>query len=60
VEAETLWSQSYAGSAAQVADKLRKLAQEQSLDEIVILTWTHSREVKRRSYELLAQEFSLS
>jgi luciferase family oxidoreductase group 1 len=58
-EVETLWAQSYAGSAAQVAEKLRKLAQEQSLDEIVILTWTHSREVKRRSYELLAAEFNL-
>lgn len=58
-EAENLWAQSYAGSAAQVAEKLRKLAQEQSLDEIVILTWTHSKAVKRRSYELLAAEFNL-
>ncbi len=42
-----------------MAEKLRKLAQEQGLDEIVILTWTHSKAVKRRSYELLAAEFSL-
>lgn len=59
-EMENLWASSYAGSAKQVADKLRRLAQEQQLDEIVILTWTHSRDVKRRSYELLAQEFDLA
>lgn len=59
-EVESLWANSYAGSAAQVAQKLRRLAQDNQLDEIVILTWTHSRAVKRRSYELLAREFDLT
>jgi luciferase family oxidoreductase group 1 len=59
-ETEALWQRSYAGSAGQVAQKLRRLAAGMQLDEIVVLTWTHDQEVKRRSYELLAREFNLS
>lgn len=48
------------GSASQVADKLRKLADRLQLDEVVIITWTHDAAAQARSYELLAQEFSLA
>ncbi|WP_353138148.1 LLM class flavin-dependent oxidoreductase [Limnohabitans sp.] len=48
------------GSASQVADKLRKLAHRLQLDEVVIITWTHDAAAQARSYELLAQEFSLA
>lgn len=48
------------GSASQVADKLRKLAHRFQLDEVVIITWTHDAAAQARSYELLAQEFSLA
>ncbi len=48
------------GSAPQVADKLRKLAERLQLDEVVIITWTHEPAAQARSYELLAQEFSLT
>jgi len=48
------------GSAPQVADKLRKLAERLQLDEVVIITWTHEPSAQARSYELLAQEFSLA
>lgn len=48
------------GSAAQVGRRLRALAQELELDELVIITWTHDAAARRRSYELLAREFGLS
>ncbi|BDU54998.1 LLM class flavin-dependent oxidoreductase [Limnohabitans sp. TEGF004] len=48
------------GSAPQVADKLRKLAERLQLDEVVIITWTHEPAAQARSYELLAKEFSLT
>ncbi len=48
------------GSAPQVADKLRKLAERLQLDEVVIITWTHEPKAQARSYELLAQEFALA
>lgn len=59
-EVEALWQRSFAGSAPQVAQKLRSYAAQMQLDELVILTWTHSQDVKRRSYELLAREFGLA
>jgi luciferase family oxidoreductase group 1 len=48
------------GSAAQVAGKLRALAERLQLDEVVIITWTHEPAAQARSYQLLAQEFSLA
>ena len=47
------------GSAPQVSDKLRQLAERLQLDEVVIITWTHEPAAQARSYELLAQQFSL-
>jgi luciferase family oxidoreductase group 1 len=43
------------GSAAQVAEKLQRLAQTHEVDELAIITWTHSAKAQARSYELLAQ-----
>ncbi len=48
-----------AGTGAQVAGRLRALAAEFALDEIVVNTWTHDPEARRRSYELLAREFPM-
>lgn len=48
------------GSAAQVGEKLRHLATALAMDELVIITWAHDPQVRRRSYELLAQEFALA
>jgi luciferase family oxidoreductase group 1 len=50
----------YVGNVAQVATKLRALAEELELDELVINSWTHDPKVRRRSYELLAREFALT
>lgn len=49
----------FVGSAATVGDKLRALAQQLALDELVIITWTYDPKAQARSYELLAQEFNL-
>lgn len=48
------------GSAPQVADKLRRLAERLQLDELVIITWTHEPAAQARSYELLAKAFALT
>ena len=48
------------GSAPQVAEKLRALARTLSLDELVLITWTHDPAAQARSYQLLAQEFALA
>jgi luciferase family oxidoreductase group 1 len=50
----------FVGTATQVADKLRALAGELQLDELVINTWAHDPAVRRKSYALLAQAFGLT
>ncbi len=47
------------GTGAQVAARLRELAERLALEEIVIVTWTHDPGARRRSYELIAQAFEL-
>ena len=56
---EALRSKAFAGAAADVAARLVLLARQLGLDEIVINTWTHDPEARKRSYELLAREFGL-
>ena len=53
-------AKSFVGSAATVAAKLRSLAEQFELDEIVINTWAHDPAVRRRSYGLIAKEFALN
>jgi luciferase family oxidoreductase group 1 len=50
----------FVGTAEQVADKLRRLAQALSLDEIVVNTWAHDPKVRRTSYTLLSRAFGLA
>ena len=47
------------GTGAQVAAKLRALAEELQVDELVVITWTWDPHAQRRSYALLAGEFGL-
>ena len=56
---ETMRRKAFVGSAAQVGAKLRALASELQLDEIVVNTWAHEPAVRRVSYALLASEFGL-
>jgi len=48
----------FVGSASTVGAKLRALAAQLRLDELVVNTWAHDPAARRRSYELLAREFS--
>tara|TARA_A100000164_G_C21925329_1_gene782754 strand:+ start:404 stop:1411 length:1008 start_codon:yes stop_codon:yes gene_type:complete len=48
------------GDVARVADQILDLAKTYNIDEIVILTWTHDQADRLRSYELLADAFSLT
>ena len=54
---EALRNRALVGSASQVAEGLRRLADELSLDHIVINTWAHDLAARRHSYALLAQQF---
>jgi alkanesulfonate monooxygenase SsuD/methylene tetrahydromethanopterin reductase-like flavin-dependent oxidoreductase (luciferase family) len=47
------------GSGAQVAARLRALAEEYAVDEIAVITWTWDADAQRHSYELLAKEFEM-
>ena len=48
------------GSAANVGSRLRQLARRLDVEEVVLITWTHDAQAQRRSFELLAREFSLA
>ena len=50
----------FVGNASTVGAKLRALAAEYGLNELVVNTWAHDPAVRRRSYALLAQEFDLT
>ena len=47
------------GTPAQCKEQIEKLAQEYDVDEVMIVNVTYSFEDRKRSYELLAREFSL-
>jgi luciferase family oxidoreductase group 1 len=55
---EPLRRRALVGTAEQVAQGLRRLADELGLAEIVINTWAHDPAVRRHSYALLAQQFA--
>ena len=48
------------GSGEQVAEGLRRLAAAHEVDELVVITWAHDPEARRRSYALLAEAFALA
>ena len=57
---QALRERAFVGTAVQVGAKLRALAADYGLAELVVNTWAHNPAVRRRSYALLAQEFDLS
>lgn len=57
---ERLGRDSIVGDVKQVSDQLRAMAEEYKIDEIVVLSWTHDQEERKKSYELLAREFELT
>lgn len=52
-------AKAFVGDAPGVATRLRALAAELELDELVINTWSYRPEVRRHSYALIAREFGL-
>ena len=48
------------GSPARVRAGLEEVAERYRADELMVLTITHEHEARRRSYELIAEEFGLS
>jgi luciferase family oxidoreductase group 1 len=57
---DKLRAKALVGDAGQVADKLNALARTLELDEVVINTWTFDADARRRSYQLLAENFGLA
>jgi luciferase family oxidoreductase group 1 len=55
----TLRRKALVGTADQVASRLVELATQLELTELVVVTWTHDPEPRRRSYELLARALRL-
>ena len=56
---QAMRERAFVGTAAQVGVKLRALAADFGLTELVVNTWAHDPAVRQRSYALLAQEFGL-
>ena len=48
----------FVGTAAQVADRLERLRDATSADELIVTTITHDHRDRVRSYELLAEEWN--
>ena len=57
---ERLRAKAIVGTADQVSTRLRELAGQFALDELVIVTWTYDVAPRLRSYELLAAAFGLA
>ena len=53
-------AKAFVGSPATVGARLRRLASDFALDEVVVNTWAHDPAVRRSSYALLAKEFGLT
>lgn len=50
---EQLYEEGFVGAADRVVGKLRALAEQLGIEEVVVLTWAHDPAARRRSYELL-------
>ena len=57
---EELRRDAFVGTGAGVAARIRATAGEEGADEVAVVTWAHDETVRRRSYELLAEEFGLA
>jgi alkanesulfonate monooxygenase SsuD/methylene tetrahydromethanopterin reductase-like flavin-dependent oxidoreductase (luciferase family) len=53
-------ARAFVGSAQTVSERIAGLAEAFALDEVVVNTWAHDPAVRRTSYALLADAFSLT
>jgi luciferase family oxidoreductase group 1 len=56
---ERMRERAFIGTAAEVGARIRDEAATLGADELVLVTWSHDPEARRRSYALLAAEFGL-
>ena len=56
---EPMRAKAFVGTGDEVAERLRALAAQFELDELVVNTWAHDPAARRTSYALLAREFAL-
>jgi luciferase family oxidoreductase group 1 len=52
---EKMRQDAFAGTAPEVAERIRELQTRVGVDEMAIVTWTHDEEARRQSYTLLAK-----
>jgi luciferase family oxidoreductase group 1 len=57
---ERMRERAFIGTGDEVAERLRSLAAELAADELVVVTWAHDAEARRRSYALIAEAFGLA
>jgi len=57
--AERYRRDAFVGTGAEVAGRIRRLAEEVGVEEMAVVTWTHDEAVRRHSYALLAEAFGL-
>ena len=55
---QALRDKAFVGTGAEVAARMRALAAQLDLDELVVNTWAHDPAVRRRSYALIARGFA--
>lgn len=56
---DQLREEAFVGTPDTVGGQLRTLADQLGIEELVILTWTHGLDARKRSYELFAAEFAI-
>ena len=56
---QSMRRKAFVGTGDEVREKLTSLADSLGLDELVVVTWAHDLTVRRRSYEILAEAFSI-
>ena len=57
---EDLRRDAFVGAGADVAARIKAVAEEQGVAEVAIVSWAYDEAVRRRSYEILAEEFGLA
>lgn len=56
---EIMRSKAFVGTGEAVAEQLDTLAKSLSLEELVVVTWTHDPEARRKSYKLISEAVGL-
>ena len=52
--------EAFIGTKDKVASRITELANQMSVQEIAVVTWTHDEAIRRKSYALLADAFGMT